>query len=579
MKPTTQSRPGTGPRSRTRLRFLPAATAAALALATGLLSAPAASAATADPATPKVSAPRTGPTPGFYSEDRYSACDTDLSGSGPGWVGNNDLTFTVTGRSPAGKPLTPTFQLWDTTYGGKRTDYPGGAFALSDYQAYIGKDKLTDGKQYGWRARVTDSKLTSAYTPWCYFRVDQTQPTAGITSTDFPSSDSGITPTKFPGEEGTLTLTGADTGSGVACARWGTSGTPSVGWKCSDEATDSHIVRLTDGSADIKFRPPTWGSTNLYVEMMDDAGNISQPVRYSFYVPSDPKARGVFGDIDHDRKPDVLLPDAVGNLRKPGADPNGPANARNVSAPGGTNTWATIQYTHRGGFGPRIVDDLFAHAPGGSYAYVFRNNEGGDFASQGAMALSKPTTCLDPAAGAISCADHGFGTDWTQVTAIAAVGSPTGDTNLESGALPATSLLFVEHGRLWLAGRGMAGNISDSATLISPNDTRWAGYDLLTPGRAQGTDIPTLWARSKADGTIRAFSLGSPAAFANPAAGPVLATLTTQTAPRVGSDGDLTGDGLPDLWSVSATGVFTIHAAKGTATPYPTVTGFAVPTP
>ncbi|MER5483429.1 hypothetical protein ABT024_09430 [Streptomyces sp. NPDC002812] len=575
MKPTAQPRPRTGARSR---RLLPGIAAAALALAAGLLSTPAASAATPDPATPKVSAPRTGPTPGFRGKDLSSPCYTGSSGDGPGWVGNNDLTLTVTGKSPVGKRLTPSFQLWDTTDGGKRTTYPGSGTG-PDYRAYIGKDKLAHGKRYGWRARVTDSKLTSPYTPWCYFRVDHTQPTGRITSKDFPASDSGITPTKHPGQEGTFTLTGADTGSGVACARWSVNESLSVGWKCSDEATDLHVVRLTNGTAKIKVRPPTWGSNYLYLEVMDNAGNVSQTLYYSFSVPSDPNAKRSFGDIDQDGRPDVLLPDAAGNLRKPGADPRSTASAHRQAAPGTSGTWAAVQYSHRGGFGVRTVDDLVAHAPGGLYAFVFRNNGVGEFTNDGPTALEKPTTCLNSAAKAIPCATHGFGTDWTEVTAIAAVGSPTGDTNLTGGALPKTSLLLVENGRLWLVGSGAAGMISDTATLLSPNDTRWAGYDLLTPGRAQGTDFPTLWARSKADGKIRAFALNTPSAFANPTAGPVLATLATKTAPRIGSDGDLTGDGIPDLWSVSPTGVLSVHPGKGTATPYPKVTGFAAPTP
>ncbi|MEV6956244.1 hypothetical protein [Streptomyces sp. NPDC051183] len=54
----------------------------------------------------------------------------------------------------------------------------------------------------------------------------------------------------------------------------------------------------------------------------------------------------------------------------------------------------------------------------------------------------------------------------------------------------------------------------------------------------------------------------------------MLATLAPAEHPRVGSDGDLTGDGLPDLWSADASGKVTVLPGAGTTTPHPTVTGF-----
>ncbi|MEU6865379.1 hypothetical protein ABZ924_19245 [Streptomyces sp. NPDC046876] len=45
--------------------------------------------------------------------------------------------------------------------------------------------------------------------------------------------------------------------------------------------------------------------------------------------------------------------------------------------------------------------------------------------------------------------------------------------------------------------------------------------------------------------------------------------------PRIGSDGDLTGDGLPNLWSADTPGKFTVFPGVDTTSPYPSVTGFA----
>lgn len=550
-----------------RARILPAVT---LALAVGLSAASSASAVGAESTAPRTTAPRTSPTPGFAGEDRFSDCDTDpYSGSGAGWIGHGNVTVRATTNSPSAAQLQTTFQLWDTSYGGPRTDYPTFWAPPVEARTDIPGDRLTDGGLYAWRARTTDGKLTGPYTAWCYFRVDHTSPTADVTT--------DVTPKKV-GQEAVFTLHGSDTGSGIACARWRTTSTPSVGWRCSDEATDNHVVRLTDGSLDIKVTPATWGNQTLYLETMDNAGNVSQSARVDYYAqPS--TAPASFGDIDADGKPDVLVPDAGGNLRKPGSDPRASASAHHLAAPGGSGSWAGVQYSHRGSLRGDQVDDLLAHAPEGYGLYLFRNDGGGRFTEQGPIVLRKPNTCLDTAAQTIDCAQHGFGRDWTQVTQFAAYGSLQGDTPVD-GTLPPTSLLSVEHGRLWLtqaSGFGLAWE----STLVSPDDERWAGYELLTPGPAQGTAFPTLWARNRADGTIRAFSVkGTPDApdfsvFTDPAAGPVLATMPTAANPRIGSDGDLTGDGLPDLWSADPSGKLTIFPGVGIAGPHPTVTGFA----
>ncbi|MFJ3927540.1 ricin-type beta-trefoil lectin domain protein [Streptomyces sp. NPDC090022] len=541
--------------------------------------------------TPTIWWPRTAPTPGFAGTGSSADCRTPGTANpwdNPGWVGaHSNITLTTNTWSPTKRQLQTTFQIWDDDTNGESRYVPTGW--LSDYgPATVDVGPLTDGHQYGWQARTTDDTLTSTPTEWCFFRVDRTPPTASVGSTDFPASGSIGAHPKRAGEEGVFTLTGTDPAppaggrsSGLACARWTTDAiqAAATNWKCTDTAPG--IVKLVDGKATIKVTPPRWGTNYVHLQTQDNAGNLSQPVAYSYYAPSNPNSPApIYGDVTGDRKADVLLPDSAGNLRQfnGGTDPAAAPNAQTRPSPSGTG-WNSTQTTHRGSLGYKDVDDLFAHEPGQAELYLYANDgEGGRFDGQAPQQVDKPLECGLPSGAAIDCAAHGYGGNWSKVTQIAALGSLSGDT-AKNGALARSSLLFIDNGRLWHGIAGATDQLAGRAILLSANDQRWDGYDLITPGRAQGTDFPTLWARSKADGSLHAFSVKGTAekpdltGFADPAAGTVSGTVDPKAYPRVGSDGDLTGDGIPDLWAVDTHQQLVAFTGLGTAAPHPAVTG------
>ncbi|MGW9068967.1 ricin-type beta-trefoil lectin domain protein [Streptomyces yangpuensis] len=551
---------------------------------------------------PTVWWPRAAPTPGFADTGSYADCRTPGTANpwdNPGWIGaNNNVTLTTSTYSATGQQLWTGFQYWDDDNNGD-TRYADTGWQSSHGAVTVDIGPLTDGHQYGWVARTTDGTLTSADTEMCFFRVDRTPPTATVTSTDFPASGTIGAHPKHAGEEGAFTLTGTDpapsTGgrtSGLACARWTTDPVEAAatGWKCTD--TGPGITKLTDGKATIAIKPPRWGTNFVYLQTQDNAGNMSQPFVYSYYAPSDPSgAVPVFGDLTGDKKADILLPDTAGALRVigGGSDPAAAPKAGISSAPDG-NGWNGIPISHRGSLGYKTVDDLFAHAPSGRDLSLYRNDGiVGRFDSRAAGTVLKPTGCLTPARAPIPCGESGFGPDWSNVTQIAAFGNHTGDSGTKPNSVPRTSLLFVEKGRLWLATAGEPDQLKTEAVLLSANDTRWDSYELITPGRAQGTDFPTLWARSKTDGSVRAFTVKGTAqapdltGFTDPAAATLIGKIDPTAYPRIGSDGDLTGDGIPDLWAVDANRQLVAFNGNGTrpdggSDPNPTVTGFE-PTP
>ncbi|MFI5548035.1 ricin-type beta-trefoil lectin domain protein [Streptomyces sp. NPDC051815] len=537
--------------------------------------------------------PRTAPTPGFADTASYADCRTPGTTNpwdNPGWVGaNNNITLTASTYSATGQQLWTAFQYWDDDKGGE-TKYAETGWQSSYGAVTVDIGPLTDGHQYGWQARTTDGTLTSYDADMCFFRVDRTPPTATVTSTDFPASGTIGAHPKYADQNGTFTLTGADPSpaaggrtSGLACARWTTDPVKAAatGWKCTDAAPG--IVKLTGGKADISIKPGRWGTNFVYLQTQDNAGNMSQPFVYSYYAPSNPDAgTAVLGDITGDNKPDLLLPDTAGDLRKIGGgeDPYGAPRAKMVTAPGNNGNWNGIQISHRGSLGYKTVDDLFAHQNGSPYLYVYDNDGGsGWFDGQAATSISKPATCVkSDRTTVIACTSNGYGTDWSKVTQIAAFGGVAGEGG---GSLPQTSLLFVESGRLWLATAASGSKLASQAILLSGNDTKWDGYDLIAPGRAQGTAFPTLWARSKTDGgTLHAFTVKSATdltGFTDPAAGLIAGKVDPKTYPRVGSNGDISDDDIPDLWAVSADQQLVSFNGTGTkptaGNPNPNVTG------
>ncbi|KIQ65441.1 hypothetical protein TR51_16240 [Kitasatospora griseola] len=313
----------------------------------------------------------------------------------------------------------------------------------------------------------------------------------------------------------------------------------------------------------------------------------------------------VYGDLTNDGHPDILLPDSVGNLRviQNTTDTADTGQLFGFAASSPTGTWQGVQITHhgslRGGIGH---DELIAHSAGSPRLSLYRTWTTG-LADSTSFFLNGSTTqgavtCLSAGGVTITCPSE-LGTDWSNATQILAIGS----VNNETTDTPArTNLVAVIGTKLWLFSPG-----SNSVKLLAPTDTLlsaldWSGYDLIGPGPANGTTTctnaagtttttsqATLWTRERSTGRILAYPITrNPAntcaidysALADPAQGAVIGNSIAPTAyPVVGSVGDLTGDGVPDLYGQNPAGQVTVWpGAVGDATGHPgAVTGFEAP--
>ncbi|MFH8385089.1 hypothetical protein ACH4E7_29805, partial [Kitasatospora sp. NPDC018058] len=392
-------------------------------------------------------------------------------GNSIGWLNsdsgfNGSVTLNATVSSNAQSSLFAWTHIWDYTDpssggdSGFTAEVPNGGNAAFQVKPGV----IKEGHVYGWSALATDRLVQmSASTPTCRFGVDQTPPTISVPNVytllpegdlanKFPPSGNGQVAKKRVGEQGLVPFTATDpapngSASGVVCARWGWDPQfTGASWACGANYP-------SDG---IPIAPSRWGTNVLYIQVIDQARNLSPVAAYSFYVPWNPDGPPpVFGDVTGDGAPDILLPDQAGYLHSYNAPGNPNAKSPAVTtvatpadAPGGKG-WAGIQYTHRGTLtGGNNIDDVIAHAAGDPELKLYPNP--GNTGVYGR--IDKPVSLTKPKCVKTSTEDCSWLTaagynanDWSTTLRIAALGDPVNtDLDPKLGFKNKTGLLTVE---------------------------------------------------------------------------------------------------------------------------------------
>jgi hypothetical protein len=205
---------------------------------------------------------------------------------------------------------------------------------------------IADGEAYTYQAATrvnfNGDDSGNGYTTWgpdCTFNLDLTPPDVPtVTSTTFPPSGS-TTPNPVQGTSGTFGFTSADPppascsavlpagsghclASGVAEFVYSVNQPPPASLPTTTGCTGSGpafaISATTSGSTATATSCATtaanWGTNILYVEAVDNAGNVSQSAEYDYYVTWNKGAAVTPGDVNGDGVPDLLATTTSGNL-------------------------------------------------------------------------------------------------------------------------------------------------------------------------------------------------------------------------------------------------------------------------
>jgi hypothetical protein len=507
-------------------------------------------------------------------------CDTTADKDGKYVnVGKTAITLYASASDPDGNLSKIHFDLWPTGDGDHPITHPdisvgdGGGSKARVHTEEIPPSKFVTGKTYSWQARSIDKRgASSTNAPKgdipCRFTFDGTPPQSPkVTSTDFPDADAN--------HDGDTDDNGD---SAWSSKKFGTAG--SFNFKSSSDAVrfeygfngsydQQPITRKLTDSTTVTVsgvKPPEAGPNLLYVRAVDDAGNVSQPSKYFFYVTPRDTADAP-GDVTGDKLPDLFVVDGNSDLRlypseattdfakgtgdlhismsgayrnNPDQDPNDSDEPKYSPLP--TGYWKDALITHLGdSYHGDGVQDLIARLSGKLWLYP------GD--GYGAVNVDRRQEIYLPS-GAPDPASY---------SQIVSAGDITADGNPDL-------FIVTTDGQLWVF-TGYEGGSYKAATRLA--SSAWADRDLVSVQDITGDNVADLLYRTNVSGRLL-LRTGKAAAGGG---GVDLNSLASAAASAGGADGeyaasgwyrsdirlirgtpDVNGDKIPDIWALMADG-------------------------
>ncbi|WP_327687038.1 FG-GAP-like repeat-containing protein [Streptomyces sp. NBC_00467] len=408
---------------------------------------------------------------------------------------------------------------------------------------YAVPDSYLTGGDYTWKVRAKDQdNAYSSWSPTCKFSIDRARPSKPpiITSDGdtFPPGDNGW-PSQGTGKARTTGM--------FSFAPNGADGVVEYGYY-TDHDPD---VRSVLPGTPVPITPPGYGPHFLYAFSVDQAGNRSDTATYIYYAARSLERDGPH-DLNGDSYRDIWSVDSNGTLMTYAGQGDATFSA---ATNGGGTSFEDQQIASVGDWGQDGANDLvtlqYDTVDKRKKLWTYRNNGTGVIADE-YTELTVTCPVKDPEMGC-DYGDEWTGDDhWSNAEQVIGPGDINGDKQPD---------LLVKQGKqLWAYYGNRAGYDLDVAgtqppTLVGAGD--WDKFTVIAPGDVNGDNLLDLWLRENSTGTIwRSYGKKGPNGVLDPttwgnSSGRVkIGTgYTTAAYPALGSVGDVTGDGLADLWA------------------------------
>ncbi|MEH0419491.1 DNRLRE domain-containing protein [Streptomyces sp. B21-083] len=506
-------------------------------------------------------------------------------------VGASSITFWANATDKDNNLASLRFELWPTNGSGnllgskgiKKID--GQVGSTREHTEPFSTSGLKNGTTYSWRVRAMDkagvsSSFAPAKSPYCRFVFDSSRPTPPVvTSVQFPNADGNNNGLHNEPEDAIWSKVKFGS-AGSFVFRASQTDVVKYEFAFNTPTYTASLPRLNGAATSTTTtwngaKPPLAGPNVLYVRAVDDAGHVSDPRKYFFYITPRDKA-DTAGDFTGDAFADLMVVTATGDLwmypsrgnsdltkgtgtfgpamsgayrENPAKDPNGNvADGEPLYVGPVSGYWKNTMVAHLGDiYGGDGLQDLVAVREGKLWVYP------GD--GYGAVNIDKRQEILLPAGGPNLAA----------VTQIVSSGDATGDgkpdfflTVKDSDTVETLWALTGYNGATVEAARALnSGPAWATRDLVNLQDITGDGvtdmlYRIVSSGRlALRTGI-----KDSATGGVSLDSLATSGAAAGGVDNTDYAT-SGWTAPDIKlafGTADADGDAIPDIWAVTGTG-------------------------